>query len=821
MSQKKSPAVPEKSIQRIGFKNFVLPLLGHSANQARTHASGLSFLSGNTQLQNIDFLSIERIEVISGYFWTQFKISSRPRQSTVLVGFNADEVRAFASNVEDWWKYNLRRLLDERCDELISVYCWLETSASMNSYIAASEASNFLSKANDALLGFPKSMPSGVMTDEEENRLSCIRTFTASASEFRDRVNYKFMKEELKHQISFFDNIEANPLTSEQRTAVATDENATLVLAAAGSGKTSVIVSKTAYLVETKKRPPDEILLLSFGRDAADEMAERVATRTGHDVMATTFHALGLTIIGQSEDRKPALAAHADDDKKLLSLIRGTLKTLIDGNEKFEITIRQWFSEHFAPYRNEFDFKNLAEYYRYVRDYEFRTLQGEKVKSFEECEIANFLYMNGVAYEYEPDYEHDTSSSERRVYTPDFLLTEKGIYLEHFGVGREVGHEGQEQLVTAPYIDRDQYIQDMRWKIALHEQHQTKLLQTFSYEKAEGCLTKNLHQKLLQAEVEINPIPSEKFFTKLVELGKIDPFTKLIATFLHHFKANKLERYQCESRTGSGISQDRNSAFLDIFMPVYESYQTSLGTRIDFEDMIVRAINHVETDRFKSPYRHILVDEFQDVSSGRGKLLKALLGQFSHSRLFAVGDDWQSIYRFAGSDLSIMRNFGREFGRSFDGQAGIQATVDLGRTFRCPDKIAEPATRFILKNDKQIRKRVSAVSKTQTPAVKIVFTDYNDTTEVLREALKTIHGYDDDTTQDVKLLGRYNHLKPEGLNELNEEFQNLDLGYMSIHRAKGLESDHVVVLGMNAGRWGFPSEIVDDPVLNMVLPEGE
>ena len=116
--------------------------------------------------------------------------------------------------------------------------------------------------------------------------------------------------------LEFFDTIESNPLTPEQRLAVVTDEDATLVLAGAGSGKTSVIVAKAAYLIQRGIRQPNEILLMAFGKDAASEMATRIEERSGAAVDALTFHALGYEIIRQVENGAPALAPHASDDRQ-------------------------------------------------------------------------------------------------------------------------------------------------------------------------------------------------------------------------------------------------------------------------------------------------------------------------------------------------------------------------------------------------------------------------------------------------------------------------------------------------------------------------
>ena len=122
--------------------------------------------------------------------------------------------------------------------------------------------------------------------------------------------------------------------------------------------------------------------------------------------------------------------------------------------------------------------------------------------------------------------------------------------------------------------------------------------------------------------------------------------------------------------------------------------------------MIARATGHLKSGRFKSPYRHLLVDEFQDISVGRARLLKALKKQHRDSRIFAVGDDWQSIFRFTGSDIHLMRNFGQEFGGVHAGSGGINSIGRLGPNLpQRVDRIALAGRQFVLRNPSQITKK--------------------------------------------------------------------------------------------------------------------
>lgn len=224
-----------------------------------------------------------------------------------------------------------------------------------------------------------------------------------------------FIETELVEK-DLFDTIESHSLTAEQRLAVVTDEDATLVLAGAGSGKTSVIVAKAAYLIERGIRPWSEILLLAFGRDAAEEMARRIRQRCGAPVDAMTFHALGYEIIRQVEGQAPALAAHASDDAQFFALLREILRSEIATKAGPCALLLNWFAEFYRPGKTEWDFNSADEYARYVQSTELRTLQGECVRSFEELMIANWLYLNGIAYEYEPDDEHALPGNDRRAY---------------------------------------------------------------------------------------------------------------------------------------------------------------------------------------------------------------------------------------------------------------------------------------------------------------------------------------------------------------------------------------------------------------------
>ena len=356
----------------------------------------------------------------------------------------------------------------------------------------------------------------------------------------------------------------------------------------------------------------------------------------------------------------------------------------------------------------------------------------------------------------------------------------------------------------------------MEWKRQIHAERGTVLVETFTHERVDSRLIRNLTEKLAAHGVKLTPVPRERVFAALEERGRVDPFTRVLATFLQHFKGSRLSLGEIAERARDLGDGGRAMAFVAVFGPVLERYQETLSGagEIDFHDMINRATDHVEAGRYRSPFGYILVDEFQDISPARARLLKALLDRLPGAQLFAVGDDWQAIYRFGGSDIAVMREFGDRFG-DFE-------RVDLETTFRCSDRIAAVATDFVLRNPVQIRKTVRATRKGDGPAVHVGLPG-DEELSLLKEVLDRIaeDARRHDVTSEVLLLGRYRHLQPLNLGGLGKQYPGLRFTYMTVHRAKGLEADYAVVLGLCSGRYGFPVEIADDPLLDLVMAAPE
>lgn len=613
-------------------------------------------------------------------------------------------------------------------------------------------------------------------------------------TEFLENRNNQFIKNEMEKNREFFNSLENYPLTEKQCKAIIVDEWRNLIIAGAGTGKTSTLIGKAGYLIRKGSAQPDEVLLLSFGRDPRDEMIERAHTRLGLPLNVSTFHGLGMSLIADAQNEKPMVSKLSSDQAALIKYI----ENIFDDSQEDEIflrTVNQFFLR-LTNVKTQWDFKTQNDYFQYIKSQHLRSLNGEYVKSHQELEIANFLYLNSVEYEYEKPYEYRTESKLHRQYLPDFYLPKFRIYLEHFGV--------DEHGNTAPYIPKERYHEEIQWKRNLHEQFGTTLIETYSYEAQEEGILEELGKKLRKKGVELNPLPEEKIFEKLNEMGLVSQLSRLLATFLNLYKSNNMTREELKQRITRFEYPKRANAFYVIFSKVLDEYEKHLASQneIDFNDMINRATEYIAAGRIKPSYKYILVDEFQDISQSRYKLLKAMLDNNPESKLFAVGDDWQSIFRFAGSDLTILTQFEKYFGES--------KVQFVDENFRFNNKICDFSTNFILANPNQIHKQLKSHDVATKPAVSLIYTK-NVTVEIEKILTQLV-----EEGGSVQILGRYNYQKPSF-----NSYPKLKIEYYTIHRSKGTQADFIIILGLSSGVMGFPCEIADDPLLQLVSPEPE
>lgn len=651
--------------------------------------------------------------------------------------------------------------------------------------------------------------------------------FRKNISDWVEKKNVQFIRTTKIKDKNFFDTIESKPLTDKQTDAVLVNEINNLILAGAGSGKTSVVVAKVCYLIKENIVNPKEILILAFNKKAQEELEERFKKKD-IEVEVKTFHSYGLGIIGSVTNSKPDISKLSESSNNMNVFIDHTIKELIHKDNDFMSKFLEFNAFFKIPFKDENEFDNLGEYYDYQNNYDMKTLKQqlnekisrekkdkitlskETVKSYQELIIANYLTLNGINYIYENPYKYDTSTSNYRQYKPDFYLPDYDIYIEHFGIDRNGN--------TAPYIDCVKYNKDREWKLDLHRKNGTNLIETFSYEYNENNLLTLLKKKLETYQVEFKELTKEQVIKLLEATIEDKTFTKLFSTFLNHFKSN---RHDINKLLTEQKDDKRNKLFLEIFYAVYSKYVEYLKQEnsIDFDDMIIKAIEYVEKNQYQHRFKHIFIDEFQDISTTRCNLIRELLNQ-NECSLTVVGDDWQSINRFAGSNISIIQNFGEIFGYS--------KTVALDYSFRFDDQVSFVASNFVQKNPLQLEKEIKTIKKQLHNKFSIcVYWNSSDGTKVentlndLNAILSLIVKKEGNSQKSVKILDRYN-FNLKGLESIKgNRYPTLKIDFTSVHSSKGLEADYVIVLNLSSGKFGFPSRIEDDPVLNIVIPESD
>ena len=674
-----------------------------------------------------------------------------------------------------------------------------------------------------------------------------------------DGANGSFIEEKLAEEADYLDNVlrACDPkirLDEDQRRVVLSDEDYTLVIAGAGAGKTTTVAAKVKYLVDRQNIDPKQILVISFTNKAVNELKQRITGELHIECPIATFHSTGNAILRKQSPEK----LNIFDGSRLYFVIQDYMRESVLKKETAVNNLIMFFASYFdAPYEgddlNRF-FNSIArsnfttlrsEITEFSRDVIDRrtsksvTIRSEVLRSSQEVELANFLYLNNIDYEYEPLYPYDIQNA-RKPYTPDFIIRqgERTAYLEHFGITEDGRNDRYSPDQLAAYKNA---VND---KVRLHRRHGTTLLYTFSAYNDRRTITEHLAEALTNAGFELRPRSNKEVLELLVrseENRYIKKLVMLICRFISNFKTNGYNIDEFD-RMYHATQNVRTRLFLDICSDCYLEYQRYLKEHdaVDFEDMInesARALREVKELRQKLDFRYIIVDEYQDISRQRFDLVKALR-EVTDAKIIAVGDDWQSIYAFSGSDITLFTEFAKKM--------GYAKLLKIEKTYRNAQEVIDIAGNFIQKNKTQIQKTLVSQKNIKDPV--IIYT-YDSTKKDLRgdnrsganyalahaveTALEQIMAYNKgegrNNTAPILLLGRYDfdgdRLELSGLFQYitrgsklkSVKYPKLDITFMTAHASKGLGYDNVIVINGRNETYGFPSKIEDDPVLAFVI----
>jgi len=663
--------------------------------------------------------------------------------------------------------------------------------------------------------------------------------------------NDSFVEEELVRRKDFLDNAASFSLDDQQRRAVIADEDNSLVIAGAGSGKTMTIEGKVRYLIEVLDVSADTILPISFTKKSAEDMKKRIDVR---GVNPQTFHKFGLTAVQSVENRQPKIF----DETNIGKLLREFIEQL-SKNATYLTSLNNFFLNYIKIPKSQFEFHSLGDYIQYMKDQNFNTykrikipfqgretFRNETVKSIEECIIANFLIFNRVEYEYEKQYELPYSQfGRKKSYKPDFTIdTDKGnIYLEHLGMDADGNVPAFFAGPNETHIEATRkYHRMLDWKRRLHSQNGTTLIESYSFQFSNGSLIDQLKDNLQKAGVKLNPMSPEETWELIQNSGKdqVDGFISLCQTFLALLKSNghsiaDAKKFNTEADTNK-LLKIRAELFLELFEPIFDLYEKILreNGEIDFNDMINKATEYIEEGDYYCPLSYVIVDEFQDLSFGRYRILQAIRKQNPDVKFSCVGADWHSISRFAGSDISLFSDFSKHF--------GFTLTSRIETTYRFNDPLISMSSEFILKNPHQMPKSLKAPGDKGPTTHSIVESESTagDDTEALTIAINELVDKGLTEKSEVYIVGRYNFDLKRIMNRdkrftisfstglIKYKFpkgvlkgKTLNMNFVTAHKSKGLEADYVVVINCNSGKYGFPSGKADDPILNLLLSSSD
>lgn len=645
--------------------------------------------------------------------------------------------------------------------------------------------------------------------------------------------NDQFVAQEAVLYDEYFRSVETSVLTPEQRVATVVMEDCNLVIAAAGSGKTSVLVAKVGYLVKKGYALPEEILVLSFNKSVTDEIRTRIKDRLVEPGLISdlpevyTFHAFGMTTI---KDTGPSvtLAPLALSSELRAREIQRIFFDLIQSDSQFQTDAIRFLALHGITGTSNEANELAALFDKSWRDlisqpigtvelpdpgsYLYVTLSGETVRSKQELQIANWLTLMGIDFVYEKPFPEKENHPWTRSYRPDFYYPAFDLWHEHFGInifGEAPIHWGVNSQGMS-------YEEQATSKRNMLTEVNVRWFETTSGDFESGTWEEKLRLALEHVGAKPQLISWERFQELISQTGvKQVAALDLLGAAIAHFKSNNLNIEELHAKAQTLRDAERSQDFIRLFEKVFERYEDLLAqdSQIDFDDMLRISTQRMRSQPAQCRYKAILIDEFQDMSNARAELVKALLHQNPQASLFAVGDDWQSIYRFAGSDITVMTQFQKLF--------GFTRQVTLSTTFRCNQGLANLSSEFIRKNPSQINKTVSAISDIKTAVLRVIFHAGN-SEPALQKQLEQMAAWAQrrGSPADVCLLGRYNSQEPSNFTALADRFKgDLNLSFSTVHRSKGLGFDFVIVLGMSCKPGSdFPSTRQDDPLLSQFMP---
>lgn len=519
------------------------------------------------------------------------------------------------------------------------------------------------------------------------------------------------------------DRNEPYKIDKEQAAAIVDNHKNLLVKALAGSGKTRTLVAKIVHLVAICKVPESEILAFVFNNKASEEINNRLkeikvdSQQIITEPLASTFHSFAYANTKHSK-------ILSDQDGKNRSLfIQDIISDIIP-----QENIYDFFRKEATKIGRE-QFKSDEDFYKALRARQFVTLDNRKVKSIGEKIICDFLFEHGINYMYEPNvYTSNlisiTKSEELDFITkkdcikPDFLLTDYDIVWEHWAI---TGHETPDIIkqidkkgVIGKYRD---YKENMEWKREFYKREWIDSTKAVDNKYAQqvinwkGFLETNYDESLSREDFEQNiatllkthgiipqKLPKEELVRKVWD-KQVKRFTLLVVQFIDRTEQEYIQDISdLEEKIKKIPEYSRERRFLDIALQVYIAYREKLANDpiydMDFNILMDKVSKDILSDSDAQHNilnkKYILIDEFQDFSKLFLNFINAVKQINPSLHLMCVGDDYQAINRFAGSNVEYFINFSKYFSEN-------SCVLNITTNYRCASSIVANARDFMTK----------------------------------------------------------------------------------------------------------------------------
>ena len=618
-------------------------------------------------------------------------------------------------------------------------------------------------------------------------------------------------------------------LNDKQREAVISENKRLLVLAGAGSGKTKTLLQKLIYLIEEKGVSPSKILAITFTKNATNEMLDRLiisADSTGE--YEKQLFDKRKTKIEKDKERFLQQKKYKWIDGLTVKTFHSFCYSVLrnDGVNEFDNKFRiigdekkdeeDELSKHVAPesvfevfhkilIENCENTEYLLKLKRYILDYivdkihlkkddnnffskdgkHFTTLDGTKVRSKSEQFIADWFYRHSIKYEYEPELNVKDFS-----FHPDFFVPEANLYLEH--------------ISDISYPTKAKEEQFQKGKLLL--------VKTFDSMTKDSALFNHTLNKVIK-----NRLPSD--YQKSTCLNYREEFNHyhsdvkdFIQQVIRVTDMIKVENISIDTVLQNAIKDqhERVRNFYELAIPIVKGFIDYCTNKsyLDFNDLISKStslfLHHDDViQKYRNKFEYILVDEFQDVNNLQVELIKLLLT--NKTQLFCVGDDWQSIYGFRGSNV----NYIVEFEKHFDNAEIIK----LNLNYRSTQNIVGASNEVIKHNKFKVDKDVQASKMSEH---KIVVFSGNNLEENIQFCSEKVNELlkDGINNDEILFLYRRNKMFSPYFNFFKGEGTRVQ--GKTIHASKGLEAKVVFIIGLTEGNGGFPDIWLEDRIFQII-----